>query len=164
MALGESPGRWQGYINSILSSIPERLKHLVIVDNILLHTSKHGYLKYLEDWLKVLLESVLKYYQRSVNSLELSYNIWVPLVLLKAKEFVLNRSLEAIQNIKAPMIAQDCKLFAGVVNYLSMFCPNLQKFRRPIYDLTRKGTPIIWTNIHQETSEETKMRLLKAPV
>ena len=49
----------------------------------------------------------------------------------------LKTRLEAIQKPKPPKTAKDCKSFAGVVNYLSMFCPNLQKLLKPIYDLTR---------------------------
>ena len=31
-----------------------------------------------------------------------------------------------------------------MVNFLGMFCPELQKLPKPIYDLTRKGRPFIW--------------------
>ena len=39
--------------------------------------------------------------------------------------------------------AKDYKSFAGVVNYLSMYCPTLQNLLKPICDLTRKGRPYI---------------------
>ena len=39
----------------------------------------------------------------------------------------LKMRLEALQKLQAPKTAKDCKLLAEVVNYLSMFCPNLQK-------------------------------------
>ena len=45
-----------------------------------------------------------------------------------------------------------------------MFCPNLQKLLKPIYDLTREGRPFIWTKIHQSAFEEIKTRLLKPTV
>ena len=51
----------------------------------------------------------------------------------------------------------------GMVNFLSMFCPELQKFLKPIYDLTRKGRPFIWGEEQQEAFEEIKNRLVKAP-
>ena len=54
--------------------------------------------------------------------------------------------------------------FAGVVNYLSIFCPNLQKLLKPIYDLTRKGIPFQWTTEYQQEFEEIKVRLLKPPL
>ena len=32
----------------------------------------------------------------------------------------------------------------GMVNFPSMFCPELQKLLKPIYDLTRKSRPFAW--------------------
>ena len=51
-----------------------------------------------------------------------------------------------------------------MVNYLSMFCPELQKLLKPIYDLTRKGRQFIWGKEQQEAFEEIKHGLIKAPI
>ena len=59
---------------------------------------------------------------------------------------------------------KECRSFAGMVNFLSMFCPELQKLIKPIYDLTRKGRPFIWGKEQQEMFEEIKGRLVKAPI
>ena len=45
-----------------------------------------------------------------------------------------------------------------------MFCSELQKLLKPIYDLTRKGRPFIWGDEQQEAFEEIKRRLVKAPL
>ena len=52
--------------------------------------------------------------------------------------------LEAIQKLQPPGTPKGCRSFAGVVNFLSMFCPELQTLLKPIYDLTRKGRPYYW--------------------
>ena len=52
----------------------------------------------------------------------------------------------------------------GIVNFLSMFCPKLQKLLKPIYDLTRKGRQFIWEKEQQDTFEEIKHRLVKQPI
>ena len=44
-----------------------------------------------------------------------------------------------------------------------MFCPELQKLLKPIYDLTRKGRPFILGK-EQNSFEEIKCRLIKPPV
>ena len=44
-----------------------------------------------------------------------------------------------------------------------MFCPELQKLLKPIYDLTRKGRPFIWGKEQQDSFEEIKCRLIKNP-
>ena len=47
--------------------------------------------------------------------------------------------------------------------FLSMFCPELQKLLKPIYDLTRKGRPFIWGKEQQDSFDEIKFRLIKHP-
>ena len=51
-----------------------------------------------------------------------------------------------------------------MVNFLRMFCPELQKLLKPIHDLTRKGRPFSWGKERQDSFEEIKKRLLKPPV
>ena len=45
-----------------------------------------------------------------------------------------------------------------------MFCPELQKLLKSIYDLTRKGKPFVWGKEQQDYFEEKKCRLIKPPV
>ena len=76
----------------------------------------------------------------------------------------LHSRLEAIQRVKAPTTAKQCKSFAGMVNFVSIFCPELQRLLKPIYDLTRKGKQFVWGKEQQEAFEEIKRRLQKSPV
>ena len=61
-------------------------------------------------------------------------------------------------------MVKGCRSFARMVNFLSMFCPELQRLLKPIYNLTRKGRHFIWGNEQQEAFEEIKRRLVRAPV
>ena len=61
-------------------------------------------------------------------------------------------------------MVKGCRSFAGMLNVFSMFCPDLQKLLKPIYDLTRKGRPFIWGKEQQDSFEEIKCRLVKSPV
>ena len=58
-------------------------------------------------------------------------------------------------------MVKGCRSFAGMVNFVSIFCPELQKLLKPIYDLTRKGRYFIWGEEQQATFEEIKSRLQK---
>ena len=71
---------------------------------------------------------------------------------------------EAILNAPTPTIPKECKSFCGVVNYVSLFCPHLQTLLAPIYDLTRKGRPFVWTSLHQKNFEKIKQLMVKPPV
>ena len=72
--------------------------------------------------------------------------------------------LEAIQRLKPPTTVKGCRSFAGMVNFLSIFCPDLQKLLKPIYDLTRKDRQFIWGHEQQPAFDEIKNRLQKPPV
>ena len=76
----------------------------------------------------------------------------------------LQTRLEAIQKLKPPMTVKECRSFMGMVNFLTLFCPELQKLLKPIYDLTRKGRQFIWGEEQQIAFEEIKSILIKPPV
>ena len=72
--------------------------------------------------------------------------------------------LKAIQNLQPTTTVKGCRSFVGTVSFLSMFCPELQKLLKSIYDLTRKGRPFAWGKEEQDSFEEIKCRLIKPPV
>ena len=76
----------------------------------------------------------------------------------------LRSRIEAIQKLNPPTMPKVCQIFADMVNFLSMFCLELQKLLKPIYNLTRKGRNFLWGKEQQEAFEEIKRRLVKAPV
>ena len=73
----------------------------------------------------------------------------------------LRNRLEALQKLPPPTTVKGCRSFAGMVNFLSMFCPELQKLLKPIYNLTRKGRQFIWRKEQQDAFKEIKHRLIK---
>ena len=74
----------------------------------------------------------------------------------------LRSRIEVLQKLKPPTTIKGCRSFVGMVNFVSIFCPELQKLFKPIYDLTRKGRQFIWGE-EQVTFEEIKSRLQKKP-
>ena len=72
--------------------------------------------------------------------------------------------LEAIQKLQPPTMVKGCKSFAGMVNFLSMFCPELQKLLKPIYDLTRKDRLYIWGKEQEDAFEEIKHRPIRPQI
>ena len=61
-------------------------------------------------------------------------------------------------------MVKQCKSFAGIVNIVSIFCPELQKLLKPIHDLTRKDKQFVWGIKQQNAFDEIKQRLQKPPV
>ena len=76
----------------------------------------------------------------------------------------LRSQIEAIQKLKPPTTIKGCRSFAGMVNFVSIFCPELQRLLKPIYDLTRKGRQFVWGEEQQKAFHEIKHRLQRPPV
>ena len=51
-----------------------------------------------------------------------------------------------------------------MVNFVSLFCPELQRLLKPIYNLTRKGRQFLWEKEQQQAFDEIKCRLQRLPV
>ena len=62
--------------------------------------------------------------------------------------------LEAIQKLQPPTTVKGCRSFAGMVNFLSTFCPELQKLLKPTFDLTKKGRLFVLGKEQQDSFEE----------
>ena len=104
---------------------------------------------------------VQKFLQRSVSYSKLIFNTWATLFSLETKEYVrpLRSQIETIHKLEPPTTIKDCRSFAGMVNFVSIFCPELQKLLKPIYNLTRKETQFIWGEEQQKAFDEIKCRL-----
>ena len=55
----------------------------------------------------------------------------------------LRSRLEAFQKLQPSTTGKGCRCFTGMVYFLSIFCPDLQKLLKPVYDLSRKGRQFI---------------------
>ena len=115
-------------------------------DLLLFPPSKEPHMNKLEDLLKALLKNGLKIspkkFQLFMTSLQYMGN---EIFIQNRKVCVqpLRNRLEVIQKLQLPKTAKGCRSFAGMVNFLSIFCPDIQELLKPKYDLTRKGRSFI---------------------
>ena len=165
MGLNISPSIWQSYINAILQS--KKYCEAIMDDLILLTPSKESHINKLEDLLKALLKNRLKISPKKCQLLKTSLQCMGNEIFIDNKKVCvkpLRSRLEAIQKLQPPKTPKGCRSFVGVVNFLSMFCPELQKRLKPIYDLTRKGKPFYQGKEQQDSFEEIKCRLMRPQV
>ena len=138
------------------------------MDDLILFTlSKESHVSKLENLLKALLKNGLKVSAKKCQLFKTSLQYMGNEIFIENKKVrvkPLRSRLEAIQKLQPPKAPKGCRSFVGVVNFLNMFCPELQKLLKPIYDLTRKGKPFYWGKKQQDSFEEIKCRLLKPPV
>ena len=139
-----------------------------IMDNLILFTpSKESHMNKLEDILNALLKNGLKISPKKCQLFRTSLQYMGNKIFVENKKVCvkpLRSRLEAIQKLQPLKTPKGCRSFAGAVNFLSMFCLELQKFLKPIYDLTRKGRPFHGGKEQQDSFIEIKHRLVKSPV
>ena len=76
----------------------------------------------------------------------------------------LRSRIEAIQKLELPTTIKGCRSFVGMVNFVSIFCPELQKLLKLIYEITRKGRQLVWGEEQQKAFHKIKCRLQRPPV
>ena len=148
MGLNISPSIWQSYINTILECLQSRKHCEAITDDLLLFTPlKRAHMTKLEDLLKALLKNGLKISPKKCQLFQTEFQYMGKVIFIKDRKLCVKPSrsrLEAIQKLWLPITPKGCRSFAGMVNFLSMFCPELQKLLKLIYNLIRKSIQFIW--------------------
>ena len=138
------------------------------MDDLLLFTpSKKSCIAKLEDLLKELLKNGLKTSPKKYHLFRSELQYMGNKIFIKDRRVCvkpLRSRLETIQKLQLPTTIKGCRNCTGIVHFVSVFCPELQKLLKPIYDLTRKSKQFIWGNEQQTTFEEIKHRLVKPPV
>ena len=150
-----------------MEKLPYPQNYIAIMDDLLVHSKEEDHMDRLLDMLRALVEHGLKLSPKKCQFFrdELVYmgnifktsNDGITITPIKTRQ-------EAILNTPTPTTPKDCKSFCGVVNYVSLFCLHLQSLLAPIYDLTRKGRPFVWTKLHQKNFEEIKKQMVSPPV
>ena len=168
VGLNISPAVWQSYINAILSCLSSRKYCKAIMDDLLLFMpTKQSHYEKLKDLLKALCKNGLKISPKKCQLFKIELQYMDNTIFIKDKQVCvkpLRSRLEVIQWLKPPATPKGHRSFAGMENVVCIFCPELQKLLKSIYDLTKKGRPFLWGKEQQATFEEIKSRLQKPPV
>ena len=167
MGIACAPQIWMDYITLILSELEDKKKYIAIMDDLLIHSTKADHWKLLEQLLKSMCKNGLRLSPKKCQLFKTN-------LIYMGNEFTITKRTmtitplrsrtEAINKIPTPRTPKQCKSFCGVVNYLSLFCSDLQKLLKPIVELTRKGRPFVWEDAQEKAFREVKLRLKSPPV
>ena len=89
----------------------------------------------LEDLLKALLKNGLKISLKKCQLFRTNLNYMGNEIFIQNKRVcvkLLRSKLEAFQKLQPPNTVKGCRRFVGMANFLSTFCPELQKVLKPI--------------------------------
>jgi hypothetical protein len=72
--------------------------------------------------------------------------------------------LKAVRDWPRPKIIKDIQKFLGFCNFYRCFIKDYSELARPLFDLTKKGEPFIWTEHHKCTFTGLQTALTSSPV
>ena len=167
MGLSISPCKWIQYIGFVMEKLPEPQNYIAIMGDLLVYSKEEDHMGRILDMLKALVEHGLKLSPKKCQFFKEKL-VYMGNIFRTSDEGItitpIKTRQEAILNTPTPTTPKECKSFCGVVNYVSLFCPHLQSLLAPIYDLTRKGRPFVWTKLHQKNFEQIKKQMASPPV
>ena len=124
------------------------------MDDLLLFTPmKSSHFDKLEGLLKALCKNGLKNFPKKCQLFKTDLQYMGNTFFIRNKRVCirpLRNWIKAIQKLEPPTTIKGCRSFAGMVNFVSIFCLELQKLLKPIYDLTRKRRQFIWGEEQQK--------------
>ena len=152
---------WMDYITLILGELEDKSRYIAIMDDLLVHSSKAVHWGLLEQLFKSMCQNGLRLSPKKCQLFKtrLTYMGNEFVILEKTMTITPLRSrTEALHKIPTPKTAKQCKNFCGFVNYLFLFCPDLQILLRPIVELSCKDRPFVWGNEQEAAFTEVKRR------
>ena len=167
MGMSCSPALWQQFVHIIWEQLPNKERYKIIMDDILIFSTRQQHWEDLENLFHVLIKFGLKISPHKCQLFrdKLVYMGLEFLIKDRTAHYTAMRDkCDAIRNMKAPKPVKECRTFCGMVNFLSTFCKNLRQLLIPIYELTKKHARFTWTDKHQKAFDEIKQLLVKPPV
>ena len=72
--------------------------------------------------------------------------------------------IEAVTNWPRPSTVSEIRSFLGLAGYYRRFVEDFSRIASPLTQLTRKGTPFVWSPACERSFQELKQKLVTAPV
>ena len=167
MGLTVSPAIWGNFINRVLEDLPNREHHLAIMDDCLVHSKKADHQYEIELLFIALIKNGLRMSPKKCLffRIKLTYMGHTIIIIDNHPHITaLKTHADAIRKLDPPKTPKQTKSFLGMVNFLGHYCKDLQLLLTPIYELTKKKVPFIWTEKHQEAFEKIKTLLSNPPI
>ena len=167
MGLKVSPAIWQAFINKVLGPIPNRQRHIAIMDDCLVHSKFVDHMQDLTNLFQSLMDHGLKISPKKCQFFRTSL-IYMGFKFLidkgRPSSTPMKDKCDSIRNLEPPKTVKDCRKFCGMVNFLATFLKDLQKHLVPIYNLTKKNTTFKWTSECQKSFDTIKNMLTQPPI
>ena len=164
MDMSMSPQIWQQFIDLIFQDDLIKCKQNfdVIIDDTFIHSTGDEHMDDLLDLFKVLQKYSLKisphkcqFFKKKIVYMGLEFQVEDDKVCYTP----LKDKCEAIQNIDSPKTLKQTIM----VNFLSLFLPDLRRLLIPMYDLQKKSKKLKWKEEAEKAFNDIKQLLINPP-
>ncbi|KAA0025895.1 pol protein [Cucumis melo var. makuwa] len=120
---------------------------------------------FLETFVIVFIDDILIYSKTEAEHEEHLHQV---LETLRANKFegvsVDPTKIEAVTSWPRPSTVSEIRSFLGLAGYYRRFVEDFSRIARPLTQLTKKGTPFVWSPACESSFQELKQKLVSAPV
>ena len=134
MGMSCSPGIWGQFADFIRQKLPNKDRYRIIMDDILIFSTKETHQKDIEDLLDVLIEYGLKISPHKCQMFRDSLvYMGLHFMIKNGKPCFepMKDKCDAIRNMMLLKTVKECRQFCGMVNFLSSFLPKLREYLIP---------------------------------
>ena len=169
MGMSVSPQIWQQFVDLVFQDdlIKRKQNFDVIMDDTFIHSTAEEHMDDLLDLFKVLQKYGLKisphkcqFFKKKIVYIGLEFQVKDDKVCYTP----LKDKCETIQNLDSPKTLKQTRAFCGMVNFLSLFLPDLRRLLIPIYNLQKKSKKFKWTEEAEKAFNDIKKLLTNPPV
>ena len=167
MGIACAPQIWMDYISLILSELEDKKKYIAIMDDLLIHSTKVDHWKLLEQLLKSMCKNGLRLSPKKCQLFKTNLTYMGNEFTIAKRTMTitpLRSRTEAIIKIPTPRTPKQCKSFCVVVNYLSLFCPDLQKLLKAIVEFDKKRKTIYMGRCSRKSFQRSQAEVKDPPV
>lgn len=167
MGLNVSPAIFAFFINGVLREMEHPENYVGIVDDIFMASERNVHMNRIEDLFKAIIENGLRISPKKCHLFKEEVVYMGVVVSYKTGRPTMTPTkskIDAITHINKLASVQDVRAFCGMVNFLSIFLPMVQKCLIPLYNLMKKNVDFVWTDAHQEAFDKIKDLITNSPI
>ena len=167
MGLSVSPAVWMEFATRIMEDLPDKNHHIIIMDDVLVHSKLKDHSKQIEDLFVVILKHGLKISPRKCQFFMKTLDYMGHTIEVVDRQTCIcahKDRKDAICKLNQPVNGRDCRGFCGMVNFLAIYLACLQILLIPIYEMSRKLCKFEWTEACQKAFVEIKELVTNSPV
>src|SRR5437588_272711 len=162
--LCNAPATFQTFMDEQFKDLIATGHVVIYLDDILIFTTTTLVLKHLTHQVLQLLLDLDLFLQPQKCSFNRTSVEYIGIIISEGELRMDPIKLKAVKDWPRPKTIKDIQKFLGFCNFYRRFVKDYSELARPLFDLTRKGGPFIWTVCHKRAFTGLQHALTSFPV